>query len=53
MRLIGQKHSEYNGKFYFKHWVVIPNKIIEKLDWKTGDELEIEVKGGKLIIEKY
>jgi len=37
---------------YKKHWVIIPNKIIEKLGWKIGDELELEVKGDKLIVEK-
>ena len=52
MRLIGQKHSEYHGKPYHKHWIIIPNKILEKLGWKDGDELEAEVKKGKLIIEK-
>ncbi len=52
MRLIGQKHSEYKGKDYHKFWVVIPNKLIEKLGWKAGEELEAEVKKDKLIIEK-
>ena len=52
MRLIGQKHSEYHGKAYHKFWVVIPNKIIEKLGWKAGEELEAEIKKDKLIIEK-
>lgn len=37
---------------YKKHWVIIPNKLIEKLGWKIGDELEVDVKGDKLIIEK-
>lgn len=52
MRLIQQEHSEYKGKKYCKSWVVIPSKIIEKLGWKKGEELEAEVKGGKLVIEK-
>jgi len=52
MRLISQKHAQYGGKDYHKFWVVIPNKVIEKLGWKTGEELEAEVKGNKLIIEK-
>ena len=52
MRLISQKHAQYEGKDYHKFWVVIPNKIIEKLGWKAGEELEAEVKKDKLIIEK-
>ena len=52
MRLIGQKHSEYKGKSYHKHWIVIPNKLLEKLGWKAGEELEAEIKKDKLIIEK-
>ncbi len=52
MRLLSQKSREYKGKEYLKHWIVIPNKIIEKLKWKAGDELESEVKGEKLVIEK-
>lgn len=52
MRLLNQISREYKGKEYKKFWVVIPNKIIEKLGWKTGQELEAEVKGNKLVIEK-
>jgi len=52
MRLLGQKSREYKEKVYMKHWVVLPNKVLEKLGWKIGDELEAEVKGNKLIIEK-
>ena len=52
MKLISQKHSEYKGKQYHKFWVVIPNTIIEKLGWKAGQNLEGEVKGDKLVIEK-
>lgn len=52
MRLISQKHSEYKGKKYHKFWVVIPNKVIEKLRWKTGEELKADTKENKIIIEK-
>ena len=52
MRLLSQKSREYKGKEYKKFWVVISNKLIEKLGWKTGDELEAKVKDKKLIIEK-
>ena len=52
MRLIQQGHSEYKGKKYYKSWVVIPQKLIEKLGWKKGEDLEAEVKANKLVIEK-
>lgn len=52
MRLLSHISREYKGTKYEKHWVVVPNWIIEKLKWKKGDELEADVKGDKLIIEK-
>jgi len=52
MRLLSQISREYKGKNYKKFWIVIPNKLIEKLGWKIGEDLEGEVKGDKLVIEK-
>ena len=52
MRLLSQKHSQYKDKEYKKFWVIIPQKIIEKLGWKEGQDLEPKVKGGILLIEK-
>ena len=52
MKLLSQISREYKGNEYRKYWVVISNKLIEKLKWKTGEELEAEVKGDKLVIEK-
>ena len=52
MRLLSQKSREYEGKEYKKFWVVIPNKLIKKLGWKTGEDLEAETKGDKLVIKK-
>lgn len=36
---------------YDKFWIIVPNKLIEKLKWKEGEELEAEVKNGKLVVE--
>jgi len=52
MRLLSQISREYKGKNYKKFWIVIPNKLIEKLGWKTGEDLEGKVKNDKLVIEK-
>ena len=52
MRLQSQISREYEGRKYRKFWVVIPSDIVEKLGWKTGEDLEAVVKGDKLVIEK-
>jgi len=52
MRLQNQISREYKGKKYEKFWVVLPSKLVEKLGWKIGQDLEAEVKGDKLVIEK-
>jgi hypothetical protein len=52
MQLQKQKSREYNNMEYFKHWIVIPNDIVEKLGWKAGDELKPNVKNKKLVIGK-
>lgn len=51
MKLQSQVSRKYGDTEYLKFWVVIPNKILEKLKWRTGQELEGEVKDNKLIIK--
>ena len=52
MKLQSQISREYKGNKYEKFWIVLPSKIIEKLGWKTGEDLEGEISDDKLIIEK-
>ncbi|MBI2176190.1 hypothetical protein HYU40_02450 [Candidatus Woesearchaeota archaeon] len=52
MRLLKQKSREYKGKAYQKHWIVIPNFLIDKIGWKEGQDLEAEIKKGKIVISK-
>ena len=52
MRLQSQISREYKGTKYEKFWIVIPTKLVEKLGWKSGQELNEDLKKGKLIIEK-
>lgn len=52
MKLLSQKSREYKGKEYRKFWVVVPNKIVDKLDWKAGEELNEEVIEDRLLIRK-
>lgn len=52
MKLQSQVSRKVGNMEYNKSWIVIPNKILELLKWKTGQELEGEIKDGKLIIKK-
>ncbi len=52
MRLQKQLSRKWGDKEYVKYVIVIKEKLIEKLGWKEGQELEGKVKGDKLIIEK-
>lgn len=52
MKLQSQISREYKGEKYEKSWVVIPQDLLKELGWKTGQELEAEVKDEKLIIKK-
>lgn len=52
MKLQSQVSRKVGDTEYLKSWVVIPNKILELLKWKHGQELNGEVKDGKLIIKK-
>ncbi len=52
MILQSQVSREYQGTKYEKFWVVVPSEAIIKLNWKKGQELKIEIKDKKLIMEK-
>ncbi len=52
MKLLFQEHLKYKDKKYHKYWIVIPNKIIDRLQWRTGAKLEAEVREDKLIIKQ-
>ncbi|MBI2580207.1 hypothetical protein HYV85_00165 [Candidatus Woesearchaeota archaeon] len=52
MRLLSTKSRAYKDKEYRKSFIILPNKLLEKLGWKTGEDLEAEAKQDKLIITK-
>ena len=52
MNLQKQLSKKIGDKEYAKYVIVVPPKLIEKLGWKAGQELEAEVIKDKLIIEK-
>ncbi|HIH11249.1 TPA: hypothetical protein HA241_03605 [Candidatus Woesearchaeota archaeon] len=52
MKLQKQLSRKIGVKEYAKYVIVVKPKDIEKLGWKDGEELEAEVKGDKLVIER-
>ncbi len=52
MKFQSQVSRKVGDKEYKKFWIVIPQKLLKKLGWKTGQELKGEVKGGKLVVGK-
>ena len=52
MKLQSQVSRKVGTTEYEKSWVVIPQKVLEVLKWKSGQELKAEIKGDKLIIER-
>ena len=51
MRLLSHHSREYKGKKYIKYLIIIPSRLIEKLGWDTGTNLEAEIKKGDIIQE--
>lgn len=52
MKLSSQISRKYRNSAYRKFWIIIPKKILEKLGWKTGQELKTNIKKNELIISK-
>lgn len=52
MKLQSQVSRKVGDTEYTKSWVVIPQEILKKLGWKSGQELKVENKGTKLVIEE-
>jgi bifunctional DNA-binding transcriptional regulator/antitoxin component of YhaV-PrlF toxin-antitoxin module len=50
MRLQKQLSRKVEGKSYSKYVITIPPKDIEKLGWKEGIELKVDIKHGKAIL---
>jgi bifunctional DNA-binding transcriptional regulator/antitoxin component of YhaV-PrlF toxin-antitoxin module len=49
-KLQKQLAYKYKDKHHYKHVIVIPDDAINELGWKGGQELEINVKNGQLIV---
>ncbi|MFA5855775.1 MAG: AbrB/MazE/SpoVT family DNA-binding domain-containing protein [Candidatus Pacearchaeota archaeon] len=52
MKLQKQLSRKVGNKEYAKYVAVIPPEAIDKLKWKSGEDLEFEIKDGKLVLKK-
>lgn len=52
MKLQKQLSRKVDNKIYPKWVVVIPPEKINEANWKEGDELEVKVTKGSLLIKK-
>lgn len=52
MKLQKQLSRKVGDKEYDKYVAVIPPKVVKKLRFREGDELEFKVDGKRLIIQK-
>ena len=52
MKLQKRLSRKYKNKEYHKYILVIPNKEIEKSEFKEGQELKIETKKDEIKIRK-
>jgi len=52
MKLQKQTTRKVGNKEYAKWVAVLPAKLIEKLGWKEGNELDPAIDGKKLVIKK-
>ncbi len=52
MKLQSQVSRKYGDTEYKKSWVVISQELLTELGWRSGQELEGEIKEDKLVIKK-
>ncbi|VVB70065.1 Uncharacterised protein [uncultured archaeon] len=52
MKIQKQIAYNYKGKTRHKHLIVIPETLMEQLNWKAGDELETKTEGKELKLKK-
>ena len=48
-----QRHFAYTykGKRHYKNVLTIPDDIVNQLNWNIGDEIEMTVNGGSLVLQ--
>ena len=52
MKLQKRFSRNYNKKDYYKYVVNVPAMMVKEAGIKEGEELDVEVKDGKIILKK-
>lgn len=50
-KLQKQLAYKYKDKKHYKHVIIVPDEAITELGWKGGQELDLAIRNGKLIVE--
>jgi hypothetical protein len=50
-KLQKQLAYKYKEKKVYKHVIVVPDEAITELGWKGGQEVDLSIKDGKLLVE--
>lgn len=50
-KLQKQLAYKYKEKRQYKHVIVIPEEAVTELGWKGGQDLELTIKNGRLVIK--
>ncbi len=51
-KLQKQLAYKYKEKTHYKHVIIVPDEAITELGWKGGQELDLSVQDGHLIIKE-
>lgn len=52
MKILKEKSREYKGQAYYKYKINIPEVVLNRAKLKTGDELDVDVENGKIVLKK-
>ncbi len=52
MKVQKQLSDKRGNKTYYKYVIVLPTDIIEKANFKEGEELDVKVENGEVKIKK-
>lgn len=52
MKVLKVKSRNYKGKQYYKHRINLPKEVLDKANFKEGDELKAEAKKGEIKLRK-
>ena len=50
MKLQKQKAYKYKDKAHYKYVLVVNEKLVNSLGWKSGDEISAYIQKGKMVV---